>query len=215
MGKQKCKLVILISFILSVVSSIYVTYMNPELFPWKRNTLPWHLEYIFQAMFFMVLGYYYKIYGEEKIDKYNTKRNRVIIWIIYLMVIYMPYLFDIQYQGIVKIIHTYISQMLGVIAIISVSKNIKSNKYIKYVGQNTLLYFAFHGKVFSILQVIINKIAGEAYSFILGNDILCSVYAIIFTFVLSLILIIPSYIVNRFLPFVVGKSYPKKNKVND
>lgn len=209
-GRQKYKLVILVSFILSVISSIYVMYMNPQIFPWKSNALPWHLEYIFQAMFFMILGYYYKVYGEEKIDKYNTKKNRVIVWAIYLMVVYTPYVFNIDYQGVAEIIHTYISQMLGVIAIITFSKTIKSNKYINYVGQNTLLYFAFHGKVFRVLQVGVNKIAGEAYSFILENDIVSSVYAIVFTILLSIILVIPSYIVNRYFPFVLGKGYPKK-----
>lgn len=75
----------ILSFILALVSSIYRAYMNPDLLPWGTNALPWHLEYIFFAMFWMVLGYYFKLYGEAIFERV-AQNMRAIYLSIYLSI---------------------------------------------------------------------------------------------------------------------------------
>lgn len=79
-----------LSAVLSLISVLYSNLMNPELLPWGSTALPWHLEYMFQAMLWMVLGYYFRAYAEESFDRLNTALNRVVLWIVYLIVAYMP-----------------------------------------------------------------------------------------------------------------------------
>lgn len=79
-----------LSAVLSLISVLYSNLMNPEIFLWGSTALPRHLEYIFQAMLWMVLGYYFRAYAEESFDRLNTVLNRVVLWIVYLIVVYMP-----------------------------------------------------------------------------------------------------------------------------
>ena len=211
-GGSKVSIAIVISFVLSLVSIVYTKLMNPELLPWNSVALPWHLEYIFQAMFFMVLGYFFKTKGEVIFDKYNTTRNRIICWGIYLVLIYMPFATGFGLPGYIDVIYQYVCQLTGIAAVVSVCKIIKTNKYISYVGQNTLIYFALHGKVYSLGQTILKKFAGEIYSMILSNVVISSLFAILFSLVLSVVLIIPAYVINRWFPAIVGRKKVHKER---
>lgn len=87
---NKPVLVCALSAVLSLVSVLYSNFMNPDVFPWGSTALPWHLEYIFQAMLWMVLGYYFRAYAEDCFDRLNTTFNRVALWAVYLIVAYIP-----------------------------------------------------------------------------------------------------------------------------
>lgn len=88
---------IALSFLLSLASVIYTHLLPNNVFPWRDAALPWHLEYIFQAMFWMVLGYYFKNavlkdgVGIEKLfDRFDTAIHRAIIWVCYLLAVFIP-----------------------------------------------------------------------------------------------------------------------------
>ena len=188
--------------ILSVVSVLY-THMFPAHFlPWGSSMLPWHLEYMFQAMMWMILGYYFRIYGEKIFDRYNTVINRIAVWVLYLVAAYIP---DSIGGGYLSIPLSYIRSTLGIIAVMCICKIIKSNRYIQYVGANTLLYFAIHGKFLALIQSLLSKFAGGFYSACLSNDFASSALAIVITFILSVVLIIPSKLINRWVPWAIGK----------
>lgn len=88
-AKQKRpRMTITLSIVLSVISIIYMKVVPSDVFPWGTVSLPWHLEYVFQAMLWMILGYYFKIYGEQIFDKYNTKLTCISLWMIYIFVVY-------------------------------------------------------------------------------------------------------------------------------
>ena len=94
---NKPKLAVILAFALSLASVIY-THLLPEgTFPWGSAALPWHLEYMFQAMLWMVLGYYFKNAVarsgssiEAVFDRLNTTLHRVILWAVYLIAAYIP-----------------------------------------------------------------------------------------------------------------------------
>ena len=212
---KKDKSVLIVSIIavwlLSLASTIY-SYFMPSVFPWDGNALPWHIEYVFIANFFMFLGYVFRHKCEGYFDKLKKMWILAIIWVIYLLLVYIPLALKIEFVIVVNILYTYISQIFGVATIILTAKMIKSNKYFDYVGQNTLIYFAFHGKVYSLIQTLLKRFLGNIYSSILANVALSSVFALCFSLLISVILIIPAWIINRWLPFLVGRKYPKKEK---
>lgn len=174
--------------LLYILSKIYSSLMNPTLFPWDSANLPWHIEYIFIAMFYMILGYLFKRNFETKFDSYNTKTFRLYIWGIYLCVVYFYNYIPIDNIFIKECI-LFVQSLLGIYAVISICKIMKSNRYLLYIGENTLLCFAFHGKVYSLLQVVLKKCAGKLY---------------------DIILILPVYVINRYIPFVIGRSSVRK-----
>ncbi len=212
-SKYKNIIFVSISVILSFVSILYTKLMPTNLLPWNSANLPWHIEYIFQAMLYMFIGYIFKSNYEGKFDLYNTKKNRIIFLVIYLIIRYTVYFSKIQFPMVIDIFYNYISELLGIIVIIGYSKVLKSNRYFNYVGQNTLIYFALHGKIYSFLEAILGKFT--IYSKILRNSIYSSIFAIIFTIVLSIILIIPTYIINKYLPFLLGREKSDKQKIQN
>lgn len=79
------------SAILSVISVMYCRLMDPALLPWNSVNLPWHLEYIFQAVLWMVLGYYFRLYGEKIWNRYHNTWTCLAVWAAYLMAVYLPF----------------------------------------------------------------------------------------------------------------------------
>lgn len=200
--QKKPRVTIILAVLLSVVSVVYKTLMPPEVFPWNTASLPWHLEYVFQAMLWMVFGYYFKIYGEHIFDKYNTRLACVGIWAVYLLSVYA---IPENNSYWIAIPLEYIVSVLGIISIISLCKLVKSNKYFAFVGANTLAYFGLHGKLYAVLQKLMAVLAGEIYTAILDNRFASNVFAVVLTIVMSLVLIIPIMMINRWLPWVVGR----------
>lgn len=204
---------IILTFVLSLISNLYGKYMNPDLLPWGTTPLPWHIEYIFVAMFWMVLGYLFRNEYETAFDSKVKSESIIILFLLYMIIRYVPYItkYDIK-NNIASIGYSYISAFLGVFLLIYFSKRIKPNRYLLYIGQNTLICFALHGKTFSLIQTILKKTIGSLYSLIIENIFASSLFAIAFTVILSFILIIPIYVINRWLPFLIGRKYRIKEK---
>ena len=210
---KRTTLIIVISFLLSLISLIYTKFMVPFYFPWNNANLPWHLEYIFQAMFFMTLGYVFRTKFEATFDSYNSIQLKVLLTLAYLFTIYaLPHFFDIQSANFAySLLYTYFTQLLGTFTIISICKVIKTNSYISYIGQNTLICFGLHGKLLSLIQAIAKKFIGGFYITILENTFTSSIFSMFCTLIISVILIIPIWIMNRYLPFIIGRPFKTKN----
>ncbi len=195
---EKPRYAIGLSFVLSFISIVYERAMNPDFFPWRSVSLPWHMEYIPQALFWMVLGYYFKLFAEAWFDQNNTLKNRIVVWGVYLLIIFLP----ISGKWI-SIPVSYLKSGLAICAVIALCKVCKSHKYIKFVGENTLTYFALHGKVYAVLEAILEQFS--VYKILLQNEIGSNILAITITFVMSLLLIIPAAIINKWFPWILGK----------
>lgn len=173
--------------------------------PWNSTALPWHIEYMFQAMFYMVLGYMFRHQFEAWFDRRNTRKVRITICTIYLVLVFVSYLIKTNMPVMIDILYDYVSSILGIIAVVLVAKVMKSGRYVSFVGRNTLIYFALHGKVYSVIQTMLKRFAGGFYYTVLGNVAASSVFCLIFSLVISVVLIIPAYIINRWFPFIIGK----------
>lgn len=206
-NKIKEKNLVIIISVLYVLRRLYNHYMPGYLFYWGTNNLPWHIDYIPNALYFMTLGYLFKTkYESNKLDIF-LKNKIIVITLIYLAVVYLQIVF---YESVLaNYIVTYIGHISGIIFIIALSKLIKSNKYINYVGGNTLAYFSMHNKVSTFVEVILERLLNESYSVIAERIFLSTLYCIVTTFVISLFLIIPTTLINKYCPFLLGK---KKSK---
>lgn len=202
------KYLILVSLGLSFVSRIYSRYMDPDLLPWKRVGLPWHIEYIFVAVFWMVLGYLFKECWETYFDEKVSDLVKLFSIPLAILLIYLPVFNSIE-NRIIIIFLCYVTEILCIIGCITISKKVTANKYFLYVGQNTLIYLGIHGKVMSVCQKIMQVVIKDLYTSIISNYFLSTVIGFIFVFVLSVVLMVPTYIINRWLPFMVGKSMKK------
>ncbi|MBQ3211583.1 MAG: acyltransferase family protein [Oscillospiraceae bacterium] len=190
---------------------LYSLTMKPEWFPWGTISLPWHADYALRGLFFMSCGYFFHEKYEKYYERFNPYIRAIVFTLVYAAIVYAPYFVTIP-NLIFSVTANLITPLLGMFAIFSISKVLPANPYIMYVGQNTLLYFAFHGKVFGLIEGIFRSFFAQPYYAILSNKITSIVFAIIFAVVVSLILIIPSYIVNRWFPFILGKRKPKAPK---
>ena len=191
---------------LSFISILYTRLVPAEVLPWNSTALPWHIEYMFQAMFYMVLGYMFRHNFEGMLDRHNTLMVRIVSTALYSLIVFIPFFAKIEMLLLVDIVYQYMASFVGIITLIMIAKTVKSNRYINYVGQNTLIYFALHGKALSLIQTLLKRCVGLFYGIVLNNTVYSSIFCFALSLVLSVILIIPTYIINRWLPFIVGRS---------
>ncbi len=79
----------------------------------------------------------------------------------------------------------------------------RTNRYISFIGANTLTYFGLHGKLYAVIETVLGKFS--LYGALLDNAFTSSVVAIVITVAMSLILIVPAIIINRWLPWILGR----------
>lgn len=166
--------------------------------------IPWHIDAAGYACFYMALGKCYKYY-ENKIDNFISNKFLILLFIIYVCSIWYWDL-HFNFMGSHYIIDSLIITIIGLILCIYISKRLlHNNRLLLFVGSNTLFYFAFHGKVFAVLQVLLSKF-WPAY--IIGQNTL-SDFGIAVCIVLldAGILIIPMIIINKYLPQILGKGF--------
>lgn len=198
---------ILLAWLLSFASVLYKRLTPASLFPWNSTSLPWHIEYMFQAMFYMALGYIFRHNNmERKFDEYNTPRMRGIALIIYLLLVYILFVEKMKMPMIIDIMYQYVVSVVGIFTLVLICKTVKTNRYINYVGQNTLIYFALHGKAYSVIQTLLERFMRSLYTMILDNVVMSSIFCFVFALVLSVILMIPTYVINRWCPCIMGRN---------
>lgn len=118
---------IIVSCMLSVISVLYCELFPSELLPWGTTSLPWHIEYMLQAMLWMVLGYYFKNaragFFEDMLDKHKNIFTCIMSLAVYTIIAYIPC------GGIASnIIVSYVRTFTGIVTLTFVSKSIKPNR---------------------------------------------------------------------------------------
>ncbi|MCR5555978.1 MAG: acyltransferase family protein, partial [Butyrivibrio sp.] len=199
------KVAILISVLLVAVRETYIVWFPTDVLPWGGHSLPWHIEYIPYAMIWMVLGYYFKNEWEAVFDKYDTLGFKVTSGALYLVLIFASGAIE-KNTGYTLHVLPYITSVVGIVFVISICKLLKTNKYVSYVGANTLIYFALHGKLYAVIEKVLNSKFTGFYHACLNNVLYSSVLCIAFALLLSVILIVPAYVINRWLPWMVGRT---------
>lgn len=194
--------VLLILFLLEL---LYERVFPKDFFFWQTNTLPWHIEYLPTAVFFMFSGYVFR----EKIEKHFPEKEPVLFLLllaVYCVLVYSDRVKSI-YNSSLFLFITYngLKQILGVAVLIFGVRMLKPNPVVLYMGQNTLIYFGIAHYVNFILQFLIKTVASSFYATVLSNELYSMIFSIVLATTTSLLLIIPSGIINRYFPFILGR----------
>lgn len=197
-------LFILLALLIFGCGIAYSSIMDPGLLPWGTTALPWHLDYAFRAVFFMACGYFFRERFELPFDKIPVSLSAAVLFILHAAIVYAPYFMTVP-AGIFSVLANLVTPLLGILFIVAISKMLPAKPYFIYIGQNTLLYFAFHGKVYGVIEGILRRFMSGAYYGILSTKPGSIAFAIALTLLVSVILIIPCWIVNRYFPFVLGR----------
>ena len=187
-------IVCLVLFLLNTAYSIWL----------HGPSIPWHVHSVGFGCFYMGLGKWYR-HNEERINSIIQWK-----WIVLGLALYIAYIFifnfHVSYAGSKKVVDALFITIIGLAIMIYGCKwCFDKNKFLLFVGANTLFYFAFHGKVYSLLQTILRKLL-ESTEYQLSY-IEFDVTGFIIVFLDAIILIIPAIIINKYLPFILGRGF--------
>lgn len=165
-------------------------------FPWGNNKLPWHIEYIPNALLFMYFGY---IYRNEIEQKY--KNSTLLTLLILLVYVILVNIFENYYMIILQIM----IELYSVVLLVQISKIISPNMIIQIIGQNSLIYFGIAHYLNVPAQMLISTFFPAIYAVILSNQYYSAIFSLVFSVISCLILLLPAKIINDYFPFVLGK----------
>lgn len=152
----------------------------------------------------MALGKFYK-HNEEKIDTLFGYRSLLVLAVIYFGIITLTG-FSCSFFGSKFIVGSVTLSVMSLILGVAVSKRFFQNsRFLLFVGANTLFYFAFHGKGYSLLQTIIERamsVLSVSHTFLIDEAL-----GFVIVFLDALLLIIPAMLVNRYCPWLLGKGF--------
>lgn len=155
------------------IFSIITTIIGLLYYKFGGVALPWNIDVCLMAFPFFFSGYFFKKHY-DKIEKYlDDKKTSIVLFIIFgiINVICGFLSFKISGSGLEMYGSsygfaplTYISAFAGILCVIIVSKW-TTIKAIKYIGENSLLYFAWHqtimipisSKCLSLLHFTLNE----------------------------------------------------------
>ncbi len=185
---------LLVASLLIFTVNYVLTYIYPT------SQLPYTLHTAGYGCAYMGLGKVYRHY-ETIIDKHLDLQKMIIVFISYPLFVFVSP--GISYCGSPYLVDSIVITVMGLSILIYASKRFKT-KFLLFIGSNSLLYFCLHGKVYAILESCVHKYCGL---FLLDNTMFCNIMGIALTFADAVILIIPIVIINRYIPFTVGRGY--------
>lgn len=168
--------------------------------------LPFTLETAFVACAFMYIGFIM-----QKVEIYNKKESFyyfIICCILMTICIYMKHTINMLGHSYNQIILFLIGALAGTYIIIYISKFIsKFNfKFLKYLGENSMIILVSHEPIKRIIIKVISIIS-KTNENIMRNNIFYSIIILAIT----ISIIIPGiYLINKYIPYIIGKT-PKKN----
>lgn len=186
-AKNRSLWLCLVTVLLSFLSALYL------------KPLPWHLEYAPQAVFFMSLGYLSRVHDLQPDLRWAGAA--------YLLLL-LPGSLDLKMAPVMELANTYAAQIVGVFALMALCRKLPENRFRSCIGGNTLVCFALHGKVMSLLEWSAGHF--RLYDLILENSVLSAVMAVALTLAMAAILLIPIRVIDHWFPFLLGRKGRKK-----
>jgi len=203
------KVVLMICAFLCLVRKVYKAYMDPNLFPWKLTSLPWHIDYIPTALLFLVLGYLFKEDWESKFDAFFDLKNTVILVMVYLLFVYYDHFNGYTLPLYIDYFYDHIRHILSILMIVRIAKWISPNCFLLYIGRNTLIYFCIHNKAVTLSESLWKMFLPEIYAQF-GGPVRSTIYCFVMTLFICVVLLVPAWIINKYFPWTLGKTRAKQ-----
>lgn len=184
-------IVILTDFILVVVLSL------------MKITTKIHIEIVPMALLFYLSGYF------TKSINVNIYTNKKYILIKYIWIFSIPIIVICSYWNtpVTMYVNTYgnlllffITAVCGIVMICNLAKGLQNNKFLSWIGKNSVIIYVLHFKVIDILHILGKKLLPKF-------DKLKYSYPVYwYYFVGCILVLLPSvYICNRWLGSFFGK----------
>ena len=169
------------------------------------NDLPWHVQMWGSGCFYMAIGYL--VCQKEKQLSFLSRKSTAFVSFLLFTLSYV--LCNTLYTDVhinfydygPSVLFYFVIMLSGMAFAISLFKQLPPFRIIQYAGQNSLLYFAFHGKPKRLFTVLITRILPVAETDWRIGLLLALVELVLLTYVL----ILPCEIIRRFFPFLLGK----------
>lgn len=196
---------------LSIISAVSVTLLilGLTLMP-PYVVLPWHVSALPIVQFYLYLGYAYR-HIEERLKKFETWWMLCGLTVLYAaLVVGRTFL-----NGMVLDVNTnrypvpwmdMILVVVGLLWLCLLCKKLPMPRILLWVGRNTLPLYAFHAPIAAIMTEFVHFVLGAGAALVYWDiyPYLQLVAALIGSALLALL-------INRFLPFLVGRSYKKRS----
>lgn len=192
---------VVICLIISGIGYILIIFME--------EGFPWHIENACVMLVFLCLGHVVQETRFVDLIKANLQTNQCACFFLSVLFFYILLVFSIKNFPIDIHLRQYgcfsafmISACFGLYIIFCLSLYLEhwNKAYIvrllQYIGNNTLVFYAFQSKVISFLNIIGDKIGFYSSTYI-GSIIYC--------LLVSFILMIPSYLIRRHAPILLGR----------
>lgn len=174
--------------------------------------LPWQFENACILLSFMCLGYFARRtdLGAKLLGRLRDGKVLICLLILYVLLIccYDNYPIDVHVLEYGSLLFFGISALVGMLLMTSISmalehwNNIKPLRCLQYIGQNTLIYYACQSKVITIFATVLS-IAHIHTSTYVANFLVALLVCVI--------LVIPTEIINRYCPGLIGRKRMYKN----
>lgn len=196
--KDKPLPIVISSFILGGIS-----YSAIKLFHFD---LPWNIPTALIALPFIAIGYTIK-----KVD-FSKKLGHLWVPVISFLGCVISGYCNQKFFGGVEM-HTnaygniglfYLSAFLGSIAVISVSILLEKNSMLEYFGKNSLIFYALEP-----VQYFVNFLLKSFTPYFSSSKIFAYIFTIAAIIIICALCCLASFIINRYLPFLIGKSNKK------
>ena len=191
--------ILLTSSIIGYIVSIYLGFR-----------FPWGINIVFTSIVFYGLGYI--LHRSNLENKLTPVREYILI--ILLLVINIPIGFingPVSMGALVlgNYFLYYIAATSGTLFLYFISRKLPHYRWLSFLGRNSLIILCIHEPIKRIVIKIISvyiKIPVDT----LRNSILGSMLCLA---ILMLVLIPAIFIINRYLPFLLGKRFIKKDNI--
>ncbi|SDD51404.1 Fucose 4-O-acetylase [Paenibacillus sp. UNCCL117] len=190
---------------LKLVFAIVIYLVGFKLFNNKEPQLPWNIDSAMTYLLYFALGYVFK-----KWNITNLQFFKYASWFCLMITFVQIVRPDVFYIIINKLhisqnINIIFTTMISITAFITIAKSMSGSRHLKYLGQNSLSFFALHLAVgFPIILnifAILNVNVGANATNIMG---------LIFVALTILLLIPVVKVLNTYFPIVLGNVEWKK-----
>lgn len=201
---KNTRVLFLIIFLFSIIGYGYARF--------EFIRLPFGIDIAFIAIGFYFLGYLWRYNGEKffKQSNLNTIKKIIISCLCFIIVTIISLLGNSMDMNNLKYpIYPliYLTPIIATFMIYLISNMLNKDRILSYIGANTLIIMGIHEPIKRIVIEIIHRVTN------ISNDILrTQIFGILSITIILILTCVPCiYVINNYLPFLIGRKKEKKN----
>lgn len=172
--------------------------------------LPWSFDIALTVIVFYGIGYLMRRHAvvERLLDspQYQLFLLMIAAFFVNLVLVHFNGAIDFNLRQYHHYVLMYGAAFCGILAWILVAHFLRFSQLLVVIGRHTLVLLAFHGIAFSVISAILVFIFNMELSATRGSLLWSMVYTIGATVILAPV----AWVIDRYLPFMIGKSLKKK-----